>query len=77
MRLGACSDRLALTRALSKAERGRHRVDADRCHHDACIAVAVQFAVMRPTDWDRVLVADSSAEGSGLGKAEMMMRRGR
>ena len=35
------------------------------------IALTVQFAMMKPTDWNRIFVADLSAERARLGKANM------
>ena len=63
---------MAGLRYLPQFERNGQRIDADADPPRGLVPVTVQFAVMEPADGDRVLVADLSPEGSGLGEAEMM-----
>ena len=41
-------------------------------HHEVSSPIAVQFAVMEPTDWNRIFVADLSTKRTRLGKANMV-----
>ena len=53
-----------------KAERDRQGIDTDRRPPGGLVAVAMEFAVMKPTDRDSELVADFSNERSRLSKSE-------
>jgi hypothetical protein len=59
-----------------KAERDRQGIDTDRRPPGGLIAVAMEFAVMKPTDRDRELVADFF-ERSRLSKANVVRFGGR
>ena len=60
-----------------KAERDRQGIDTDRRPPGGLVAVAMEFAVMKPTDRDRELVADFSNERSRLSKANVVRFGGR
>ena len=53
-------------------KRNRDRIDIDTGPPRYFVTVGVQFAVVDPTDGNRVLVADLSSKSSRLGEAEMM-----
>ena len=53
-------------------ERDGQRVYANSGPPGSFIAVAMQFAMVKPTDGDRVFVADVAAERARLGKANLM-----
>ena len=59
-------------RSLPQPERDRNGIDVDPRPPRRLIAVAMQFAMMRATDGDRVFVADLSSERAGLGESKMM-----
>ena len=60
-----------------KAERDRQGIETDRRPPGGLVAVAMEFAVMKPTDRDRELVADFSNERSRLSKANVVRFGGR
>lgn len=49
----------------------------DRCPPGHLISAAVRLAVIDPAEWDRVFVADISAERARLGEANAMRFGGR
>ena len=55
-------------RSTPKSERNWERIDIDPSPPRYFVTVGVQFVVVKPADGDRVLVADLSPEGSGLGE---------
>jgi hypothetical protein len=63
---------LVWSRPLPHPERDRNGIDVDPRPPRRLVAVAMQFAMMRATDGDRVFVAGLSSERAGLGKTKMV-----
>ena len=64
-------------RLLPKPKSNRERVDLDLIPPRSLVGVAMELAVMDPTNRDRELVANSTAQRPRLRKPEMMGIRGR
>jgi hypothetical protein len=54
---------------LPKLESYGQRIDADSHPPRRLVAVAMEFAMMEATDWNRILIAHFSAECARLGEA--------
>ena len=68
---------LIWSRPLPQLERDWNGIDVDPRPPRRFVAVAMEFAMVRATDGDRVFVADLPPERAGLRKAKMMrVRRG-
>jgi len=63
---------LVWSRPSPQPERDRNRIDIDPRPPRRLVAVAMQFAMVRTTDGDRVFIADLSSERAGLGESKMM-----
>src|SRR5271156_2724229 len=63
---------LVWARPPPQPERDRNGIDVDPCPPRRPVAVAMQFAMMRATDRDRVFIAHLSSERAGLRESKMM-----
>ena len=70
LRRGSCNN--ARSRSSPELKRNGQWIDVDPDPPGGFVAIAVQFAVVETTEWNRVLIADLAAERTRLSEANVV-----